>query len=936
MAARLKQILGSISVKIGATVIVLVAMTGIAITTSLGVFRETTQSIDALVTRDLGTLRASLDVGSVVSDLKQVMVDILSSTTADDLERDRDAAQDRMAALRTALDQASLQGDTAADDATRSLATGLDGLIAARLQVYAASNATDAGVSALFATNALIAERLAEIRDSAHFDMVIGGETATAAISAQLDKLVLEDFRNLQQVLVLRVEVNILQGVAMAMTPGLDAAGQSIIGDVATASLARIGRLSGGLATGSPLAPLSGDITALSEATALLVERGPVAAAAARTRINDLVPELDRALGVILDDLGFMLEINAADTAAANADAIERLLSDDVAPLIETAMLEAQVRDLVSASLRLALTRTETAHARELAGVQTARAALSQQTDAASADLLPGLQDLLALTEAGGAIGAARAESIAAEVASLQGFGIANAALGRITELSHRIADVSLERIQSEGEAIHTRMGESGSNLLRLAVACAAVALIVPVFVWLTLIRPIGRATRATARLATGDLSAVDGLRPGGGEVGQLTAALLVFRDGLREKTRLEAEEKRLSEERRAAERATEAAARAAEEAEQRIAAERVRAEQERKATEEAERQRMRDAADAERRAMQARQDAVVHALAEGLGRLAAGNLDAQISEPFDDSYERLRRDFNLAVGTLSAALSEVRHGASNIAGDSRSIAQAAGDLSRRTEGSAAELERAVGTLAALTVLVTDAHGRTVTAQKRMQESVERSAQGQETLSRAVTAMEAIQSSSQRVGRIIDVMEDIAFQTNLLALNAGVEAARAGEAGRGFAVVASEVRALAQRSSTSAREISTLLSQSEDDVRRGVELVTEVDGSLAGVREAVAALSTDFDAIADTASEQASGIKEINGSMARIEQATQQNVAMVEETTAASEALSREAANLLEQLARFQLATEADPRRRDATPPAVSRFDSPRVSSGLG
>jgi methyl-accepting chemotaxis protein len=498
-------------------------------------------------------------------------------------------------------------------------------------------------------------------------------------------------------------------------------------------------------------------------------------------------------------------------------------------------------------------------------------------------------------------------------VSALLGFRTANTALHRIGALSDERAIASLDRFEATGGAIKTRIARSVDTLMTVAVVSALIAFLAPVMAWLTLVRPLVRATRATSRLSTGDLSAVDGLRAGWGEVGRLTEALLVFRDGLRDKIRLEAEERRAAAERAAAEQASREAALAAEIAQTQAAAERERQQRARDAAEEAERTRIRDQAEAERASMQQKQTAVVQALAEGLRRLAEGDLDARISEPFDESYERLRLDFNAAVGTLTGVISEVLQSARNIAGDSRSIAQAANDLSRRTEGSAAQLERAISTLGALTSLVSDAHGRTVSAEETVLRTVIESEQGQSTLTRAVDAMETIEASSQRVAKIIDVIEDIAFQTNLLALNAGVEAARAGEAGRGFTVDATEVRALAQRSSDSAREISALLTQSQHDVGRGVDLVTDVNRALSAVRDAVATLSTDFKALAASSADQSSGIGEINGAFAGIEQATQQNVAMVEETTAASEALSAEATRLMDLLARFRL-SQSEPR----------------------
>jgi methyl-accepting chemotaxis protein len=251
-------------------------------------------------------------------------------------------------------------------------------------------------------------------------------------------------------------------------------------------------------------------------------------------------------------------------------------------------------------------------------------------------------------------------------------------------------------------------------------------------------------------------------------------------------------------------------------------------------------------------------------------------------------------------------------------------ITQAADDLSRRTEHQAASLEETAAALDQVTATISktaeSANGARDTAATAKADA-EHSG---EVVRETVAAMSGIETSSKQIGNIIGVIDEIAFQTNLLALNAGVEAARAGDAGRGFAVVATEVRSLAQRSADAAKEIKQLISTSGQQVETGVRLVGETGRALTRIAEHVAQLNGLVSDIAAAAREQAVGLAEVNTAVNQMDQVTQQNAAMVEQTTAASHGLEKEARELVQLVGQFALGgTDLPPA------PALKRQHSP-------
>ncbi len=408
------------------------------------------------------------------------------------------------------------------------------------------------------------------------------------------------------------------------------------------------------------------------------------------------------------------------------------------------------------------------------------------------------------------------------------------------------------------------------TNMVAMVVGIVFALAVAAYFVQQGITKPMNRLREQMQQLAQGETAGEIFGHDRRDEIGDMAATVAVFRENAIERTRLEEQTENT-----------------------RNLAESERARQELEKASEAQNVQF-----------------ALQSLGNGLKRLAGGDLVTTIDTPFVADLDSVREDFNVSLSKVREAMQSVGLNAQAITASANELMSSANDMSSRTEQQAASVEETAAALEEITTTVKDAASRAEEASQLVARTRTGAEKSGEIVRHAVDAMHQIERSSSEISNIIGVIDDIAFQTNLLALNAGVEAARAGEAGKGFAVVAQEVRELAQRSAAAAKEIKVLINTSGGHVEQGVNLVGETGKALDAIVTEVHEINRHVQAIAESAREQSLGLQEINTAVNTIDQGTQQNAAMVEQSTAASHSLAKDAEALMTLLGQFHVGSE--------------------------
>lgn len=408
-------------------------------------------------------------------------------------------------------------------------------------------------------------------------------------------------------------------------------------------------------------------------------------------------------------------------------------------------------------------------------------------------------------------------------------------------------------------------------KILAISAATAIFALFLAVMASRSISRPIIRLVSEMKNLASGDTNGEVFGTTRADEVGDMSRAVLVFKENAIAKRTAEEDARKT----------------------------------------EAEAQRERHLMESDRLERVRIQAGVVTEIGDSLSALASGILSHKIAVEFPSDYQQLKDDFNEATVQLKDTVLTFATQANSISSIAGEMSSAMDTLATRTEHQAIILEGAVKTLSAVSTDVSDTAKAARKADAIVTEVHATASSSDEIVSQAISGMGEIEDSSLQIANIVNVIDEIAFQTNLLALNAGVEASRAGNAGKGFAVVASEVRALAQRSADAAKEIKELISTSSRRVERGTQLVSSTGDLLKKIASQIDVIRSVVSDIVSSASNQATHLGEFSSTIREIDLSTQQTAAMAEESTAACRVLAGEATHLLHLIGQFELGNEA-------------------------
>jgi len=906
--------IGSIAIKMAIAILALAGTTAAAIFISTSLISSITDEVETLVEDNLPPLSAAMQISDAVLKFKDATNTLIASYSLIGFPAHQDNMNKAAQELREAAEAIPSEGHENLNLSVQALLSDTRQLIDEKHLALTSSSDNFKLMAALNGLSHEVSGDLTEINKSASFRLMIATGEAIQSTQTGVDALIDANMGGLATLYELKASAEHATSTTLAYAAIADPNNLAALA-AKKLSLKTIKDLE---RTVNRIGIINGDVPTLAASKELLghlheihTPNGTVSSQQHETLLQAQAKFADTTKTIIANDMQALDD--AGQSFLRGNDAIIRNLT-------EVKFAEIRSVDSLNIAIKSALLKLQQGASSINPGyIQALQFELLQDRE----DIQKNLnlvadetadkvrQILLATDPKTGAL-ATRLQAINAQSSSRTK---ATHLIEEILTISHEVTEISHESLAAINEAgsfVVSDARNASATMSSISIIALFAVTAALLMIHFTIVQPLKVVTQSTERLANGDMSELTKTGGTHGEIARLMSALRVFRNNLLEKERMDAEAVERAENERLAEIAAEKRAKEQEAEEQDRARQTAAREQELAAAAEREKEKARAAAEAERAERHEEQTAIVKALADGLRRLAQGDISQTLDEDFPAGYEQLRSDFNDAVRSLKDVVSKLSDTSQTIHSNSKEISHAADDLSVRTERTASTLAELAAALTQLTVSVQSAADGAALANQTVKAAHQNAESTNLVVKDAMNAMDAISDSSSKISKIISVIDDIAFQTNLLALNAGVEAARAGEAGKGFAVVASEVRALAQRSSEAAHEINQLISDSGEEVKRGVSLVDRTGEALKSIVGDVTKIAGHMAEIETSATEQSAGISEINLAVADLDQATQQNAAMFEETTAASHSLTQEASALTAIVAQFKTDGVAD------------------------
>ncbi|RPE62918.1 methyl-accepting chemotaxis protein [Pacificibacter maritimus] len=873
--------------------------------TSWLVFQKIDTQMTVLKAERMPELEGSSNVIAATDATRGLLTSTLFAHDQAALEIQAKAAQDIFANFNAAV--ASLSPATAASmrPTLEETKVAVSDLLEARSQEFAVSAAMIQAIQSAATSAEMTSILIEEANDNAFFDMTLNSEDSIATIDETLTRLVDDNFGQFQAALAIRGETNLIAGLAIAYSQDSRSNISTIIADLAASSIDRLEHL---LEQAQNI-PAFAEVVPTTENAISTFRTVFKSGVSSRNQSEVLSARLavDTVLSPALDDIYFDLVIASDEAKDTNQAALKELVEGGVESMRVNASLDAATKYYFTLLLQVSSAQSIA----ELDLRQSDLSALAENILRLKADTefdqQADLIALLALADSETGLRAKRLLVLDARSAALSAAQDATLAVDAIAAETSRFSETVFTKIEDTAEYLAQSVDGARAQLVNIAYIALAIVMIVPVFLWIYITRPISRVTAVTERLAGGDLSEITGLPANQGELGRMSLALHVFRNKALDAIKMQQEERERERALLEAERTLEQTRLQDERQRATEKAERQRLEREQEAQRDAETKERQQLEMADRIARMEEQAIVVDDLAQGLKKLASGDLTFHIQRDFPEAYKALRNDYNAAIENLAQIVHQLKGCSHTIEGNCMEIAEASTDLARRAETNASTLAETAASVDLLTQSVTEAAQSADDANNTLQHVRKQAKINHDIMNQAKSAMEQVETASEKITSIVDIIDSVAFQTNLLALNAGIEAARAGKAGQGFAVVASEVRTLAQRCSQAASEVSSVVEESTRTVRKGVELAVNANSAMGEINLGIDQISQIVESLTKSATGQAISLKEINLSVQNLEQSTQHNAAMFEETSASNHLLNSEALALSQIVKSFSI-----------------------------